>query len=873
MLSKKELRQKFAKEYEKHYVVDAIKEMGFSRHKCKKCGRNFWSVENRDVCADPSCMGYDFVGNKIQEISYTQTWDKIKKYFVDNGHTPLESYPSVARWRDDLYFTIASINDFQPYVVSGEIPPPANPLIIPQTCIRFPDVSNVGITGRHFTNFVMIGQHAFNTKQTGLFYWKDKALYHDINMMKSLGIPLKDIVFIEDVWVGGGNFGPSIEYFSKGLELGNCVFMQYEVLADGTVKELNTKVIDMGAGLERFVWFLNASPTSYEPVFGPAVYNAKKSTGVSIDEKLFLEYAKLSGKLNIDEVEDIQKARQEIAKTMGVDMSFFETLKPLQSIYAACDHLSTILLATTDGMLPSNSGGGYNLRMILRRVFDFEKQFNYELDYEQILKDHAQYRKPMFPKLMQGINTALDIIKIEKQKYEQTKAGFSKKIQSLLKKKKSIDEQDLETLYKSNGISPAFVKEYAEKQGVSVRIPDNFYTRIQHKKGSKTKIKELDLSNFQKTEILYYDPSVKEFNAKIVGIIDNKVILDKTAFYPESGGQIYDIGYIEDKQVKRVEKQQGVILHYVDDASNLSLGQTIHAKVDLKRRYLISLHHTATHLVNAACRQILGQHIWQAGAGKNEKQAHLDITHYKKITQEQLDEIEKLVNRYIWQDLEIKTEILPRQDAEKKYSFRIYQGGVVPGKFLRIVSIGNIDTEACGGTHTMLKSTKEIGFFKIIKRESVQDGIERLVFCVNEPAIAYIQEQQKLLRDASAVFNISKQQLVLTSKRFFEEWKKQKKIISKYEEILSKNIKQEIEKQYSEQNKIIEVDCPFDLLRKIGPSFLKSGFSDIGLLNKQKQAVFISKSDVNSLITYYEKISGLKANGKGSNRIWMGCFE
>ena len=213
MLSKDELRLKFQKEWEKHYSLNVLKELGFKRRRCKKCGRYFWSVEERDLCGDPACIGYEFIGNPPSnlKLGYVETWKRIEKYFVENGHGSIEPYPTVARWRDDLYFTIASINDFQPYVVRGEIEPPANPLIVPQPCIRFSDVENVGVTGRHYTNFVMIGQHAFNTDKTGLFYWKEEAIRHDINYLtKAIGIPLEKLVFHEDVWMGGGNFGPSM---------------------------------------------------------------------------------------------------------------------------------------------------------------------------------------------------------------------------------------------------------------------------------------------------------------------------------------------------------------------------------------------------------------------------------------------------------------------------------------------------------------------------------------------------------------------------------------------------------------------------------------------------------------------------------------
>ncbi|MFA6214624.1 MAG: alanine--tRNA ligase-related protein, partial [Candidatus Micrarchaeia archaeon] len=151
-MDKKALRAQFSREWEKHYKVSALLERGYSRRQCAKCKRNFWAVEVREFCSDASCMGYRFIGKKMAKkpLGYVETWKKIEEYFVKHGHASIEAYPTVARWRDDLYFTIASINDFQPYVVSGELDPPANPLIVPQQCIRFPDISNVGVTGRHY---------------------------------------------------------------------------------------------------------------------------------------------------------------------------------------------------------------------------------------------------------------------------------------------------------------------------------------------------------------------------------------------------------------------------------------------------------------------------------------------------------------------------------------------------------------------------------------------------------------------------------------------------------------------------------------------------------------------------------------------------
>ena len=418
MVDKKELLEKFSRDWEKHYKLEALTLRGFIRQQCSSCKRFFWAKQERELCGDPSCIGYEFIGNPPSnlKLGYVETWKKIENYFTKHGHQSIEPFPTVARWRDDLYFTIASINDFQPYVVNGELDPIANPLIVPQPCIRFSDIVNVGVTGRHYTNFVMIGQHAFNNERTGLFYWKEEAIEHDINYLKELGIPEEELIFQEDVWAGGGNFGPSIEYFSRGLELGNCVFMQFEELPDGTTRELKTKVIDMGAGLSRLCWITHGSPTSYEVVLGKPVEMLKKTFGVDVDEDLYLRYAKLSGSLNVDEVDDIEKAKELVASKLGVDKKeLFERLEPLQAIYAIADHTLTLLFTITDGMMPSNSGGGYNLRLLARRMFAFEDKYGFEFDYQAVLEAHMDHLKGLFDKYSEGVEVTAKVLKEERR--------------------------------------------------------------------------------------------------------------------------------------------------------------------------------------------------------------------------------------------------------------------------------------------------------------------------------------------------------------------------------------------------------------------------------------------------------------------------
>jgi alanine--tRNA ligase len=651
-----------------------------------------------------------------------------------------------------------------------------------------------------------VGQHAFNTKKTGDFYWKDEAISHDIAFLSHLGIDEKNIVFLEDVWMGGGNFGPCIEYFADGLELGNCVFMQYENLPDGGSRELSTKVIDMGAGLERLAWITHASPVSYDVVFGDAVSKMQEKAGIKVGQKLFLEYAKLSGSLDVDEASDIGAEKASIAKKLGMSSEEMQsTFAPLHATYACADHLKTLLFTSTDGMLPSNSGGGYNLRMIMRRVFGFDGEFSLSLDYAGVLEAHARHLRDFAPKLSEGVQTAIAVVEEEKKKYAAGKEKGRGKVASLLARGKPIGIEDLKRLYESDGIPPELVSEIGKEKGVKVAVPENFYKLIEKSDETGEPVEKVDVEGHERTKTLFYD-SVEEFDAKVLAVKGKYVILDSTAFYPEGGGQVYDIGTLNGVNVKNVQKEKGVVLHEVETPSAFSAGMKAHGSVDGKRRMQVTRHHTAIHLINACARQVLGPHIWQAGAYKDEKKAHIDLTHYRKITWEELEKIEQLANKYVLDALPISTEVLGRNEAEKKHGFRLYQGGAVPGKELRVVSIGDIDHQACGGTHNYIKSTADFGLVKIAKREGVQDGVERVVIKCGPEAIKHVQERERLLREAAEALSVPEEQLKPTILRFFNEWKERGKEVEKLQSLLAQQISgSEAEKAKSAGNKVVEL--------------------------------------------------------------------
>jgi len=241
-------------------------------------------------------------------------------------------------------------------------------------------------------------------------------------------------------------------------------------------------------------------------------------------------------------------------------------------------------------------------------------------------------------------------------------------------------------------------------------------------------------------------------------------------------------------KVMKAEKNGDAVLHFIEKPIS---SKKVHGRIDWERRYAMMRHHTATHIINASARSILGSHIWQAGSQLDENEARLDVSHYKRISPDEIKQIEKRANEIVMEGKEVKKYWMKREDAEKKHGFHLYQGGAPKGRMLRIVEIPGIEVEACGGTH--VDNTAEIGFIKIIGTERVQDGVERIKFCAGEKAIEYVQKQEKLLKEASDVLAVEPSMLPKTVKRFFEEWKKLKKQVEKLQQdILKGGMKKEV---------------------------------------------------------------------------------
>ncbi|MBW3004690.1 alanine--tRNA ligase, partial [Candidatus Woesearchaeota archaeon] len=633
---KKWFKAECTKDFERYYPVKTLKAMGFARKKCK-CGQQFWTVnKDQKICGEPACSGgFRFIGDSpaTKKLDYIQVWKEYTKIHKKLGYTPVKRYPVVARWNPTTEFTIASIAAFQPFVVSGEVEPPANPLVIPQFCLRFSDIDNVGITG-HFVGFVMLGEHAFVAPKE---YDPNKYLKDHLTwLQEGMGIPLTELTVHEDAWAGGGNFGPCVEFFSRGLEVSNQVYMQYENTPEGQ-DELKIKVLDMGQGHERAAWFTQGLPTAYDATFPTVIEKLKKKTKVEIDSEFMKKFVPLSPYLNVQEAPDIEKAWQDVAKKLGMKT---EELKkkvlPIVALYAIAEHSRALLVALTDGALPSNVGGMYNLRVILRRCFGFIDKQKWDIEVAEVCKWHAEYLKPLFPELSENLEGIKKIIFVEKEKYAATKKKTQEIVKRVLEKK--IDTDELIELYDSNGISPELIRDEAEKLGKKIKVPENFYALVAKKHEQKEQAtttereEKVNIGDIPETQCTYFDDWEQvDFKAKVLKVLGNNVVLDKTCFYPVSGGQLHDTGTIAGVNVIDVFKQDVHVVHVLEEKPKFKEGASVDGKIDRKRRKQLTQHHTATHIVNAAARTVLGNHVNQASAKKDVTKAYLDVTHYQGI--------------------------------------------------------------------------------------------------------------------------------------------------------------------------------------------------------------------------------------------------
>lgn len=844
--------------------LDIFHEKGFVRKTCSICGAKFWTLDrSRETCGEFPCDPYLFLEKPVmnRKLGFFEMMNEFLKFFEARGHKIIERYPVVARWRKDVFLVNASIYDFQPHVTSGQVPPPANPLVVPQPCIRMVDIDDVGRTGRHLTSFIMLGHHAFNYPDRYI-YWKDTTVAYALEFLQSLGIDPNLVTFKEKPWIGGGNGGYAMEVIVAGLELATLVFMDMKEDPDGDIeiegikfRPMDIRVVDTGYGLERFVWASQVSPSVFDAIYSDLIDFIFNKIGLEKPEH-YDEIVKSFVSIKKKDDESLMTELGERLSQKGIEFDYRPFIEKLRKVHMVVDHSRTVLFMLNDGIVPSNTKAGYLARLMIRRLFKVLE----DLGIEESLKDIMEMQRRKFSRMLDEsmFPTILDMLSVEWDRYRETKEKGISIIDRGLKKGR-IGLTTLIDLYDTYGIQPELVAERARVMGMEVSVPENFRSLVasKHERNVEEKKEEERKFDLPPTEMLYEDAYLREFESNVIYVEDKLAVLDRTAFYPEGGGQPADRGYLEQNgkrvNVLDVQKYGNVVVHYLD--GNLIPGN-VRGVIDWERRSRLMKNHTATHIILYASRKVLGKHVWQAGAQKDVNSSRLDITHYRKITRDELKRIESEALKIIMEDVDVKVQWMERNEAEKLYGFKLYEGGIPPGDRIRVVRIGDYDVEGCGGTH--VRKTGEIGFIKILKEERIQDGVSRITFTSGFGALEHVHHMEDNLLKAGEILRVEPDKLPNTIQRFFNEWKELKKFKEKAEGNIIKFYVEDIKSKPITVKgiKIYRGEVDKDYAMKIARQFNENG--SIALIKSNGMTIVVDNTgrDIIKRLNLKGKMSG-----------------
>ncbi len=721
---------------------------GFEKKVCEKCGSYFWTTDpRRKTCGDTPCDEYTFIKNSPvpKEYELGEMRSLFIHFFEERGHKFLKPYPVVPRWREDVLLVNASIYDFQPHVTSGIVKPPGNPIVMSQPSIRMTDIDLVGITGRHLTSFEMLCHDAFNSDHENV-YWKDEAVsYCYAFLTEGLHIDGKLVSFKEKPWSGGGNAGNALEVFVDGLEVATLVFMDMKEDPAGDTEiegirysKMPMRIVDTGYGLERLVWLSQGTPTVYQAIYPEIIKKIMENSDVKdFDENFLIDVVKASVMFEpYDEkhVVSILKAKYPDAEKK------FDEIRKIRDVFVIADHTRSLMHMFQAYVIPSNVKVGYLARLLIRHALRYSEDINLKIGINDLIMMNYEGLKDLVGNFPAEFSKKM--IEIEIEKYRDLMVHGKDVLNRMVKSKGKLAVDDLIVLYDSHGMNPETVASLLENQGISVDIPPNFHAMVieKHEKAEVRKNKANVYPDI-KTRPLYYDDStMSEFTGLVMYSKNNEIILDKTAFYPEGGGQPPDYGYFLYRgnriQVLDVQKYGNAIVHRLD--SDIPAGIRVAGHVDMDRRNRLMVHHTSTHLLLGVLREVLGSHVWQNSVQKDINESRLDITHYSRIDDETVRKIERRCFDLITQGRDVHVRNMDWYEAIGTYGFRLFEGGVPLTPKVRVVEIDGVDAEGCGGTH--LKNISSIGILKIKKIESVQENIYRITFSAGRPALELFQD-------------------------------------------------------------------------------------------------------------------------------------
>ncbi len=760
----------------------------------------------------------------MQSLGLNEIREKFLAFFESKEHLRLKSFSLVPKNDKSLLLINSGMAPLKPYFTGKEIPPKKR-VTTCQKCIRTGDIENVGKTARHGTYFEMLGNFSFGDYfKNEVIPWawefvtkvlempEDKlyiSIYQDddeaFNIWHNvIGIPADRIVRMgkeDNFWEHGlGPCGPCSEiYYDRGEEFGcgketcgvgcdcdrfmefwNLVFTQFEKQEDGSYTKLEHPNIDTGMGLERMATIMQNVTSIFD-------------------------------------IDTIKAIRDEVCKIANV--KYMEDEKKDVSIRVITDHIRSVSFMTADGVLPSNEGRGYVLRRLLRRavrhgrLLGIDKMFLADLS-----KTVIEVSKDAYPELAEKSDYIFKVLSVEEQQFNKTIAYGSDILKQYIEELKSSNQKTLSgkhcfKLYDTYGFPIDLTKEILEEEGLDLD-EEAFHKEMENQRIKARSAREettymgADDTVFNRLDVamtskfIGYD-YLKSNNSKILAITKDDeivnsisvnqratIILDITPFYAQSGGQEGDKGIIKtDKAIFKVtdtiKAGGGKIAHigYVTEGT-ININDNAVAEVDAEVRLNTARNHSATHLLQKALRIVLGNHVEQAGSSVNNERLRFDFTHFEAISAENLNKVETLVNKAIFDAMTIVIKETPIEEAKKMGAMALF--GEKYGDIVRVVNMGDYSIELCGGTH--LKNTSQVGLFKIISETGVASGVRRIEAVTGETAINVFKSYEQKLESISSILKTNPNNIENKINSILAENKELKQKVDKLESKMAGNV-------------------------------------------------------------------------------------
>ena len=755
----------------------------------------------------------------MQKLGLNEIREKFLSFFESKGHLRLPSFPLVPQNDSSLLLINAGMAPLKPYFTGKEVPP-AKRVTTCQKCIRTPDIEQVGQTARHGTFFEMLGNFSFGdyfkmdaTKWAWEFATevlempKDRiwvSVYNDDYEAADIwtnhvGVSKDRIVYLgkdDNFWeIGTGPCGPCSElYYDRGEEYGcgspdcavgcdcdrfvefwNLVFTQFDKDENGTYNKLDHPNIDTGMGLERIACIMQGTTSIFE----------------------------------VDTIRKVLNAAAEIAGVKYGEDNQIDT-----SLRVITDHIRSTVFMTADGVLPSNEGRGYVLRRLLRRAARHGKMLGInEMFLYKLARVVADESMTAYPELDQNFAYIESVIKSEEARFDETiDQGILILNQYMEEMKQSgtkeLDGEKAFKLYDTYGFPIDLTKEIMGENGFVVAT--KLFDDLLNEQRIKSKVARGNMDDAAWENDIFIDvegSTVFDGYAKLKGTSnvlaiakgserveeaeageEVTLVLDRSTFYAESGGQVGDTGIIEsdDASLKVIDtkKRNGKFLHICKVENGVvKVGDKVTTLVDKERRQSIKRNHSAVHLVQAALREVLGKHVAQAGSYVDEYRFRFDFSHYQPLTEDEILKVGMLVNKKIMEAIPV--ECFEEDVATAKSMGAMALFSEKYGSRVRVVKMGDFSTELCGGCH--VENTGKLGLMKILSETGVSAGVRRIEGVTGYNVILQMREKSKLIDDVSSVLKTNPSDLLNRAEGIVAELKDARHEIDSLKSKLAKN--------------------------------------------------------------------------------------